>query len=387
MSDDNRSPETGQFTAAEPAYGQEGIEREAGFVPYKEEKPEGAAEPEAEITVDEAAEELTARQEGTAEGSVKTYSPLDDLADNVTLTVEQAAKFRAEGNEADATAKAEAEADKLRAEIDELRGVKQEAEAPKPEPAKDFTNEDGSVDYDAAVNALPPKVREAVSAHVAETETARRQHLAAVNGAAHIATATFLAQFPEFQHIPENQRVEALRAMAQQDPARVQRIAAAVESTAQLFEAQRIANAQEEQAKAQRFQEYAKTADARFNELIKDVPADTMRDVPATIIKAVEGYGGNAQAFFEKYASNEFLRDPIVQRMMVDAARYHMVKDAPLKAVPKGVPPVQRPGTAQRISTSDSQIAALRSQIGREGVSQEAQLRAAAAITQLRRRG
>src|SRR5690242_6460619 len=99
MSDDNRDQATGQFTPAEPAFGREGVEREAGYVPFKGET---ATEGDGELTLDEAAAELAKDHDeaGTAEGNIRTYSPVDDLADNVSLTEAQAAKMLAEQREA-----------------------------------------------------------------------------------------------------------------------------------------------------------------------------------------------------------------------------------------------------------------------------------------------
>src|SRR4051812_19446095 len=116
---DERNSDTGEFTpAAEPLYGLEGIERDAGYVPYKEEA--AAEEPEAALTIAEAAQELT--ESRTAEGDVRTYtgfSELDDLPDNVTLTIDQAAKITTK----------EAAAEEAAAEEKRLEQVRQETDA------------------------------------------------------------------------------------------------------------------------------------------------------------------------------------------------------------------------------------------------------------------
>src|SRR4051812_19315423 len=117
MSDDNRN-DAGQFTAApEPAFGKEGIERDAGYVPFKDET-EATAEPQEELTVAEAAELIS----GTPESEIKTYSALDSLPDNVTLTLEQATNLLSDERAADESQAELEAADQIRKEVDELRG-------------------------------------------------------------------------------------------------------------------------------------------------------------------------------------------------------------------------------------------------------------------------
>src|ERR1700738_1921942 len=107
MSDENRN-EAGQFAETpEPAFGREGVEREAGYLPYKEEP---AADSE-ELTVAEAAEQLAA-QSGP-ESEIRTYSAIDDLPDNVSLTPEQGAKLLSDSWDAEAKTAEQAEAEAL----------------------------------------------------------------------------------------------------------------------------------------------------------------------------------------------------------------------------------------------------------------------------------
>src|SRR5690242_15395539 len=103
MSDENnRDLATGQFKSAEPAFGLEGIERDAGYVPYKEET--STEEP---VTVEEAAQSLT--ESRTPESEIRTYSAIDDLPENVTLTIEQAAELKSREDAAKAEAGKDAE--------------------------------------------------------------------------------------------------------------------------------------------------------------------------------------------------------------------------------------------------------------------------------------
>src|SRR6266850_5520993 len=112
MTDTELAPVT-----TEPAYGREGLERDAGYVPHVDEfKPE---EPE-ELTKDEAAAERV-KQLGSGEQKM-IYAHVTNMPANVTLTLDQAAKMVAEAREAD-TAQAEIDGTKAaQKEIDKLRG-------------------------------------------------------------------------------------------------------------------------------------------------------------------------------------------------------------------------------------------------------------------------
>lgn len=340
MSDDRN--EAGQFAPApEPAFGIEGVEREAGYVPYKED-----AEPEPELTVAEAAEELVAQS--TPESEIKTYSAIDDLPDNVTLTVEQASQMLSDEHAKQAEALENAEADRLRAEVDELRGVKPEAEAK--EAATETSAEPvqpGELDPEVEKALTNPKIQAVLSQQVAEVESAREQHMAAVDGAAQIAIASFMERFPEFAHIPQENMGDAIRAMQQQDPARAAQVAATIQRTLGLFDRQRALHQQAEQQKQSKFQDYAKVEDARFSELVKSESKDTMDAVPKLIHEALIEYGVDPAEFGRLGLQSEFLRSAAAQRLLVDAAKYRQItKAAKSVANRERLPPVLRPGTS-----------------------------------------
>lgn len=364
MSEENRDA-GGQF--AEPAYGLASVEREAGYVPYKEPAAE-ETEPE-ELTIAEAAAQLASR---TPESEIRTYGVVDHLPENVSLTVDQAAKLVADKKEALAKDEAESQADRLRAEVDELRGVKADGEKGE---ARDATPEapaeparEGELDPEIDKALSNPKIQAAISAHVAEVEAARVQHLAGANAAAAVAQSAFMSQFPEFAHIPAENLGAAIQAMQQQDPARAAQIAATIQKTAHIFEQQRALHEQDARAKQDKFQEYAKSEDAKFSQLVKGETKETMNAIPALIREALEEYGVDPAEFGRLGLQSEFLRSAAAQRLLVDAAKYRQITKAPKAVATKHVPPVQRPGVARSPGDRDmSSIQELSARLDRTG--------------------
>lgn len=382
MSDENRDSTTGQYTPAEPAFGREGVEREAGYVPFKEE----TAADDGELSVAEAAEQL-GEQCGTAEVNVRTYSAIDDLPENVTLTAEQASKMLTDERAAAENAAAEAEAEKIRNEVDELRGVKPEAEAkaaePEPQPVKE-----GELDPEIERALTNPKIQAVLSAQTAEYEAARQQHLEAANGAVAVAQAAFMSQFPEFAHIPAENLGAAIQAMQQQDPARAAQIAATIQRTAHIFEQQKAANQQEEHAKQTKFAEYVKVENTKFDTLVKGESPEFMKAVPALIQEALAEYGVDAGEFAKLLGgSDALLRSAAAQRLLVDAAKYRQIAKAPKAIATRALPPVQKPGARQpSVSSNEVTIQSLERQFDR-ATTTEQQLRLAARISGLKRTG
>ncbi|SHM40962.1 hypothetical protein [Bradyrhizobium lablabi] len=366
MSEENRDSSTGQFTSAEPPYGLASIEQEAGYVHLPEEPKEEAEG----LTVDEAAERYNSR---TAEADVKTYTPLD-LPDNVALTVEQAAKLRADRDAKDAKANEEAEDAKFRDEVDELRGNKAEEKEAVVKEADSAPVKEGDLDPEIEKALSNPKIQAALSQHVAETEAVRQQYTAAVDGAAEIAIAAFCGQFPEFQHIPAENMGAAIQAMQQQDPARAAQVAAHIQRTLGLFEQRSALHKQAEADKQARFHDYAKTEDAKFNALVKGEPAETMKAVPKLIKEALEEYGVDPAEFGRLGMQSEFLRSAAAQRLLVDAAKYRAMKNAPkAAAIRPDIPKVVKPGvTRPNGARANEAISALGGKLSQSGSVEDA---------------
>lgn len=349
MSDENRDAATGQYVSAESSFGKEGVEREAGYVPFKEEKGD-----DSELTVAEAADKLT-EVHGTPEGSIKTYSALDGFDENVTLTAEQAGKLLAKERAAETDADEKAELERIRDEADELRGNKPEAKAetaaePEPLPVKE-----GELDPEIERALSNPKIQAALSQQVAETEAVRQQYASNVEAAAQIAQATFMSQFPEFAHIPAENLPAAIQAMQMQDPARAAQIAAVIQRTLPIFEQQKAIRDAEAQDRQVKFQEYVKSESAKFDALVKNETSETMKAIPGAIKDALTEYGVDLGEFGRLLASSELVNHSAVQRLLVDAGKYRLISQAPKAVAAKNLPSVQRPGVSRSSSESNNE--------------------------------
>jgi hypothetical protein len=336
---EQRDEATGQFTSAEPLVGLAGIEHEAGYVPYKEE-PAGEEAEASELTVEEAADRLTASR--TPEADIKTYSPLRDLPENVTLTIEQAAKIRTEMGEADADQADLENNEQIRKEVDELRGAEPEETAKESE----STSPEADVEKFLAI----PHVKQAVDKLTGEAETARHQHVQGLAAATQIAEASFFSQFPEFAKVTPEQRSVMFAQIAQNDPARAQAIHSHVTNLANLFDSYSAENKQVAEQQRAKFQNYAKAEDARFETLTKGESKETMRAVEKEIPVMLKSLGVDPEEFLRTGSESRFLRSAAAQAIMVKAAKYDMLMKAPKPtAAAKALPPVQRPGISSAV--------------------------------------
>ena len=361
---DTRDEATGQF-AAEPEqlFGKAGIEHDAGYVPMPEEK----EEPE-ELTAREAAEILAA-QSHTAESDIQTYTDGVNLPDNVTMTVEQAAKALTDAHEADAK---QAELDKdeaIRKEVDELRGVKPEAEEGSKQPAQEAQSpKDGELDPEIEKALSNPKVKEAIAAQINEAESVRHTYSKAVDTANDFACASFIENFPEIAGLPLEQWEGALAAMAQREPDRFNRAVGTLNRVVQLQAAQQQQQQQRAAVERQQFEAYSKEQDAIFADKTKDIPAAQMRAIEAELPKMLKEYGADARQFLEAIGNQSAFPRAAAERIMVDAAKYRLLIQAPKAVAAKNLPPVHRPGVRGAITSSrDGDISSLDGRLSATG--------------------
>jgi hypothetical protein len=371
---ESRDENTGQFTSAEPLYGLAGVEQEAGYVHLPEEQKEGSEE----LTVSEAAERYN-NNSRTPEAQIKTYGAIDHLPDNVALTAEQAHKLVTERKAAEAAQAEEAEADKLRKEVDELRGVKAEEKAEKADNTADqgATADHSAVDDEVQKAISHPKVKAALEAHVSRVEGVRQQYSQAVETANDFARMSFAENFPEIANLPAQQWEGALVAMAQQEPERFASAINSLNRVAQLQTARQQQQAQQQQREQAEFHHYAKTEDARFAELVKDEAPAQMRQIEAEIPKMLSDLGVDPLEFLKLGNESKFLRSAAAQKVLVDAAKYRMMqkatKDYMSTRAPPPVPRVQRPGTATgRSNHAEASLAELSNRLSRSGSVEDA---------------
>ncbi|MDA9437255.1 hypothetical protein [Bradyrhizobium sp. CCBAU 51627] len=342
--------EAGQFASAEPAYGREGLERDAGYVPLPDET---KTEAQDDLTVKEAAQRL--KELSGPESKIVTHNA--GLPANVTMTTEQAGKMLAEAREADA---AQADLDDTKAqqkEIDKLRGEKPAEPAPvdsEPDIEKVLAN---------------PKVQAAITERVTAAEAQRAQYEAAVADAGKFAAASLFSEIPELVDLPLDQWANAINSMHERDPARA-RLAynkllalGRVEAASHQIKAQKAAREQAE------FKAYAARENQRFAELTKGIPAKEMAAIEAHVPKMLAEHGADVAQFLKAVSNQSTFPRATAEALLVKAARYDLMQ-AQAKNLTRGVPPVpsvQRPGNGapRGAERGDASLAALNAKFGK----------------------
>lgn len=356
---ENHDASTGQFASpGEPLAGRAALERDAGYVPFQEEK-----KPDEELTAKEAAAEVA---ENRPEHETKVIET--GLPDNVSLTIEQAAKFVTDADAAEKAKLEELRAEQIRKDVDGLRGLDQppaDAETPAFDPEKALEH---------------PQVKEAIEKVTAETEAARLQHVSGLAAATQMAEAAFFNQFPELAGLEGEQRVQAFAAIAQNDPQRADQIRASVNGIANLFQQYSTENGKLAAEREESFRNYAKAESDRFEDMIKDTPKAQRTAIEANIVEAIKEYGGDVQAFAKLMQSSEFA-SATVQRLLWDVGKYREIAKAKASVAARPhVPPVQRPGAAGNTRSNDTGIAALTAKLNKTG-----DLKTAAALVAAKR--
>jgi len=350
---------------SEPAYGQAGLERDSGYTPLVDESKE---ETPAELTKDEAAQRL--KELSGPESAIVTHTT--GLPANVTLTTEQAGKMLAESRDADA---AQAEIDGTKAEqkkIDALRnphGV---------EPKQPQIETEADIEKVLA----NPKIRDAISAKVAEADTQRTHYEAAVADAGKFAAASLFHDVPELANIPLNQWVSAIQNMHQREPARAQMAIARLQALGRVEAASQQLKAQKTAREQTEFKTYAAKENARFSELTKGIPAREMRAIEAHVPKMLAEHGANVKQFLDAVSNTTTFPRGSAEALLVKAARFDLLTKA-AKALPArgAVPTVQKPGFAgPRVDRAESGLAALSAKLSKTG-----NLKDAAALLSARR--
>ncbi|MGY3240563.1 hypothetical protein ACVMAJ_007453 [Bradyrhizobium sp. USDA 4448] len=211
-----------------------------------------------------------------------------------------------------------------------------------------------------------PQVRQAIEDELGKAETAKQQYAQALNAVSHLANQELLGIVPALQQIPQDQWPHALNVLREVEPETFERAKAVIERGAQA-EMLQVENARNQAAQQrQQFETYAKAEDARFEELTKDAPVT--REVSDAVVKYAESLGVDRASLGHLLATNPVMRNAAFQRMMVDAARYQMMKAAVPKAAPKDLPPVQRPGTKQaRAPIGSADLGALSARLTASG--------------------
>ena len=352
MSEETARTETGQFTApaAIPETIVEQREQAAGYVPLTEEQFSGLAPSEdAPITVEEAAADLTASR--TSEADIQTHSPIDaaleKLDDNVTLTPEQAARLTTATKEAEAKALEEAELQKVREEVDAARGVE-----PDPIDAVD------GLDVETRRALKIPQVRSALESEFQKIDETRTQYSQGLQAAQQFGQAALLEIVPELGQLPLEQWGDGLNMLAQVDPARAQTAANMLQRVGQIQQAQQQAAQYQAQQHQAQMREYGKSEDTKFKAMIGP---ERMKQVEAHLVPYLAKVGIDKDQFAHALQTNPMIRSAEAQKLIADAIGYDLIRSATPKPAPKGLPPVQKPGTSNRAraSSPSAQMASL----------------------------
>jgi hypothetical protein len=340
--------DAGQFESTEPAYGREGLERAAGYVPL-ETAPEETPD---DLTVKEAAEKRIKELSGS-ESSIVTHTA--GLPPNVTMTLDQAADALADARGADA---AQAEIDGTKAaqkEIDKLRGEKPAASAPPIETEADIEK--------VLAN---PRIRDAIAERVTAADTQRTHYETAVADAGKFAIASLVSDFPEFVDLPLTNWANAINAMHEREPARARLVFNKLQTLARVEQANQQLQAQKTTREQTEFRNYSAKEDARFADMVKG--ERNMPAIEAEIVAMVKDHGVDPSEFFKAGNESKFLRSAAAQRILVDAAKFRLMQKAAKASPTRTVPTVQKPGFAgPRVDRADTGLAALNAKLSKSG--------------------
>jgi hypothetical protein len=213
---------------------------------------------------------------------------------------------------------------------------------PQPEATPAQTN---GVDPEVARALQSPKIREAIAQQVQASEQARQSYLGAIQQMGQVATANLYANFPELQKATTPESFAAvMQAVSARDPARAQAIANHIGATKQHLAAVQQQTQQYQAAVAQQTKSQMDAWDDQFDEGVKNENPETVKRVRSEIGRIAEThYGLSGDDLARAWQNEAWIHHPAVQRMMYDAAKWHLAQEAVQKARPVNRP-VMRPG-------------------------------------------
>lgn len=110
-----------------------------------------------------------------------------------------------------------------------------------------------------------------------------------------------------------------------------------------------------EQESASKWANYTQTEDEKFSEALSEKDRSNLKELMNSAPTFLEDKGFSKQELADLWNKNETFRDHRIQLLILDAMKYRDLQKAPLKAIPKPVPPVQRPGTVAPKGAARSQ--------------------------------
>lgn len=204
----------------------------------------------------------------------------------------------------------------------------------------------GDVDPDFEQLLQNPQVRLALEEKVGEVERARRSYVDGLDAAMQMAHASFVSQFPELVNLAPERLPEALAQLAQQDPAKLQRIQAIVSASEQVRARQTEEMQRSSDAARQSFLNFARAEDARLETMLKGEAREVRQAVAQEIMASAKASGIEPEEMQRLFDNEPLMRNATFQRMMYDAGKYRLMMKARDAVAAKPMPPVQRPGMA-----------------------------------------
>jgi hypothetical protein len=364
MSDEPNRNEAGQFTEAPPLTGREGVEAAQGYVPLDlGDKPDELPP----IALDDLLEsgDLKPFTENDAdsalsmpESEIKRYgTALDDLPDNVSITLEQAAQITSEEKAAEAKEAEEAEQAKIRAEVDALRGV-QPAEQISPE-IQAMVDQGLSVETAKAIAI--PEVRTALESEFQKFDQVREQYASSLHAGQQMLQATVAALAPQLAEIPLENWPQAIQMLEQVDPVRAQLVADTLHKWGGLQQAEAQAQQHQTRVQYQNFENHVRSEDAKLVKMIGKESADQANNATISYLRQ---FGVPENQLVGVFMQNPALRTAEARELIYKAAQYDKMQSAPRPA--KSIPPVHKPGVARDKSAGterSSQVRSLEAQL------------------------
>jgi hypothetical protein len=265
------------------------------------------------------------------------------------------------------------ETDAARAGVDPLQYVEQQQAQAQTQTIQPQSVDPGVPPEVAELQAeleRSPKLRQALEqdigriqqAHQAAEQT-KQQYAAATQQAYEFAIQSMVAAIPELQGVSVQEMPMALRLLKMQNPQRHAEAVTHLARVDQLGRAHQEAQRQQAQVQQQQLAHYYREQDARMDRHLATAERpEVVENVKQNVGRiARDVYGIDPATLAQAIQSTPVLRSFEFQRVLFDAARFHLAQQGVKEHRSNPVVPVQRPGTSQpRASYSDAEIAAAR---------------------------
>ncbi|SEB94638.1 hypothetical protein [Bradyrhizobium erythrophlei] len=407
---ETRDEATGQFApSTDGLFGQEAALVEAGYVPMPD--PEKQKQDDIGLDVNGGAEVLTAIREDEAPIEEVVFHDANGERLNSDInegpveavTAEQAAAALTAYREANNDSAAKSISESFADEIDALRGdaIKDGLDpkaagidkvSPTAEVPAEAKGDEGAAQPEPGMEGLDPEVqkalkipavKEALEREFAQADQVKTQFSQTLNAAQRLAQATLLELAPGLAHLQPHEIEPALQQLAQTDPGRAQAIVSTLDRAQRIEFAQQQQSAAQQQARQQQFEAQRQQFSRQADEALGPMSRAEKMQMADDLVDYVGKYGVSREQLVQEVNTNLALNHPAFQKMAADAVRYQRMLNAPKAVVKHDLPPVQRPGTAQRSSRSEVSADALERRFS--SATGDNQIRLAAALTEARR--